>query len=95
MYIILSHDAKSSIRLGLQRDIAGNASKVPISSCIMAGWQHGSEHTEIWRQCPLSPWKQNQNKWPPFRVDVTVCDGDYKGRPQFTNYCSSRTQTVC
>jgi len=31
---------------------------------------------------------------PPFRVDVAVCDGDYEERPQFTNYCSSRTQTL-
>ena len=60
----------------------------------MAGWQHGSKHAEVWRQSPLSPWEQNQNKWPPLRADVTVCDGDCKERPQFTNYCSSGTQTV-
>ena len=43
---------------------------------------------------PLPPWEQNQNKWPPFRVGVTVCGGDYEERPQFTNYCSCRTQTL-
>jgi len=53
MYIILSQDAKSSLRL--QCDIAGNANKVAISSYTMAGWQHGSKHAEVWRQCPLSP----------------------------------------
>jgi len=42
------------------------------------------------------PWKrsQNQNKPPPFRAHVTVCDGDYGECPQFSNYCSSRTQTL-
>ena len=91
MYIISSQDAKS---LRLQCNIAGNASKVAISSYTMAGWQHGSKHAEVWRQYPLSPREQNQNKWPPFRIDVTVCDGDYEERPQFTNYCSSWTQTL-
>ena len=92
MYIILSQDAKSSLRL--QYAISGNASVVAVLSYTMAGWQHGSKHSEVWRQCPFSPWEQNQNKWPPFRVDVTVCDGDYEERPQFTNYCCSRTQTL-
>ena len=92
MYVILLQDAKSSLRL--QCDIAGNASEVTISSYTMAGWQHGSKHVEVWRQCPLSPWEQNQKKWPPFRIDLTVCDGDYEERPQFTNYCSSRTQIL-
>jgi len=55
---------KSGLRL--QCDIAGNASKVTISSYTMPGWQHGSKHAEVWRQCPLFPWEQNQNKWPPF-----------------------------
>jgi len=44
----LSQDAKSSLRL--QCDIAGNASKVAISSNTMADWQHGSKHVEVWRQ---------------------------------------------
>ena len=92
MYIILSQDAKSSLRL--QCGIAGNASEVAISSYTMAGWQHGSKHAEVRRQCPLSPWVQNQNQWPPFRFDVTVCDGDYEERPQLRNYCSSPTQTL-
>jgi len=38
---------------------------------------------------------ENQNKRPPFRFHLNVCDGDYEERPQFANYCSSRTQTVC
>jgi len=59
-----------------------------------AGWQHGSKHAEVWWQCPLSPWEQNQNKWPPFRINVTVCDGDYEECPQFTNCCSNGTQTL-
>ena len=92
MYIILSQDAKSGLRL--QCAIAGNASEVAISSYTMAGWQHGSKHAEVWWQCPLSPWEQNQNKWPPFRVDVTVCDRDHEECPQFTNYCSCRTQIL-
>jgi len=71
-----------------------NAREVAIWSYTMTGWQHGSKHAEVWRQCPLSPWEQNQNKWPPFRVDVTVCDGDYEERLQFMNYCSCRTQTL-
>ena len=75
----LSQDAKSSLRL--QCDIAGNASKVAISSNTMADWQHGSKHVEVWRQWLLSPWEQNRNKRPPFHVDVTVCDGDYEERP--------------
>ena len=45
MYIILSQDAKSSLRL--QCDIAGNASKVAILSYTMAGWHHGSKHAEV------------------------------------------------
>ena len=92
MYIVLSQDAKSSLRL--QCNIAGNASEVAISSYTMAGWQHESKHAVVWRQCPLSPREQNQNKWPLFRVDVTVCDGVYEEHPQFTNYCSTRTQTL-
>ena len=83
MYIILSQDAKSSLRL--QCDIAGNASEVAISSYTMEGWQHRSKHAEVWRQCPLYSWEQNQNKLHPFRVEVTGCDGDYKERSQFTN----------
>jgi len=89
MYIILSQDAKSGLRLQF-----AIASEVAISSYTMAGWQHGSKHAEVWWQCPLSPWERNQNKWPPFRVDVTVCDGDFKERPHFTNYCCSRTQAL-
>ena len=50
MYIILSQDAQSSLRL--QCGIAGNASEVTISSYAMAGCQHGSEHAEVRRQCP-------------------------------------------
>jgi len=50
MYIILSQDAKSSLRL--QCDIAGNASEVAILSYTMAGLQHGSKHAEVWRPCP-------------------------------------------
>ena len=73
---------------------SGNASEVAISSYTMAGWQHGRKHAEVCWQCPLSPWEQNQNKWPPFRVGVTVCDGDHEERPQFTNYCSCRTQAL-
>ena len=92
MYIILSQDAKSGLRL--QCNIADNASEVAISSYTMAGWQHGSKHAEVWWQCPLFPWEQNHSKWPPFRVGVTVCDGDHEERPQFTNYCSCRTQTL-
>jgi len=34
---------------------------------------------------PCPQWEQNQNKWPPFRVSVTVCDG---------NHCSCRTQAL-
>jgi len=47
-----------------------------------------------WTSGHSVPWEQNQNKRPPFRVHVTVCDGDYEERPQFANYCSSRTQTL-
>jgi len=64
MYIILSQDAKWSLRL--KCDIAGNASEVAISSYTMAGLWHGSKHAETWQQWPLSPWEQNQNKWPLF-----------------------------
>jgi len=70
MYIILSRDVKSSLRL--QYNISGNASEVAISSYTMAGWQHRSKHAKVWRQCPLFPWEQIQNKWPPFRVDVIL-----------------------
>jgi len=83
------------IRTGLGlKNFTVYSSLVAISSYTMAAWQHGSKHAEVWWQCPLSPWEQNQNKWPSFRVDVTVCDGDYEERPQFTNYCSCRTQAL-
>ena len=91
--IILPQDVKSGLRL--QCNIAGNAGEVAISSyTVMAGWQHGSKHAEVWWQCPLSPWEHNQNKWPPFLVDVTVYDGDHEKRAQFTNYCSCQTQAL-
>jgi len=43
MYIILSQDAKSGLRLQF-----AIASEVAISSYTMAGWQHGSKHAEVW-----------------------------------------------
>ena len=41
-----------------------------ILSYTMAGWQHGSKHAEVWWQCPLSKWEQNQNKWPLFALTL-------------------------
>jgi len=46
MYIVLSQDATSGLRL--QCAIASNASEVAVLFYTMAGWQHGSKHAEVW-----------------------------------------------
>jgi len=91
MHIVLSQDAKWSVRL--KSNVACNASEVAIWSYSVAGWQHECKHVDLWPWCS---WEQSQiqNKRPLFCVHVTVCDRDYEERHQITNYCSSQTQTL-
>jgi len=41
------------IVLKSKSDVADNASKVAIWSYTMTGWQHESEHVDLWPQCPM------------------------------------------
>jgi len=59
--------------------------------------QVGSKKVNMLTSGHNVPWEQsqNQNKRPPFHVHLNVCDaGHCEERPQFANYCSSRTQTL-